>query len=338
MANLPTDDSGTRGSLLRARVPLFNLVGRADDALYGVERVVVVSALMIMTLSSFLKVLADFFEKRQDMTLSYILTFIAFFIIGRVSAGSSKVLQDNRLMSNVSAVLWGLLGLFYIWMVYSSTQTIETLELYSGGAIKPYSANWLVGKISSATVTNMHVLVIGLMVLHYDFARPRPIDEPTLTVAAILRFLVIVAATAGGLWIGSKLSTGYSWAPQISLVLLLWMAFLGASMATHEGKHLAVDAIRKIVPPHRTRAFNAASLALAGVVTAAFLYLATSYVLKRFGEDPEPGKIPDWIKVLSIPVSLAIMTLRFFGYSLAELVGAIMKIEPEPAPEITEVA
>lgn len=323
---------------MRQRVPLFNLLGRADDALYGVERVVVTSALIIMTLASFLKVLADFFEKRSDMTVTYLVTFLAFFVIGRVSAGSSPLLRDNRLMSNVSAVVWGTLGVIFVWMVYSSTQTLETLHLQTGRDIRPYTYDWLVGLVSSTTVVDLHISVAALMLIFYSFSLPRPADEPTWTPRMVLRLLIILAAWAAGIWGSNRLEVGYSWAPQVSLVLLLWMAFLGASMATHDRKHLAVDAVRKLIPPHRERAFNAASGFLAATVTAAFLYLATSYLLKRIGEDPEPGKIPDWIKVLSIPVSLGIMTLRFAGYAIADLVGATMKVEPEPSAEISEVA
>lgn len=335
MANLPTDDIGTRSSLLRARVPLFNLLGRADDVLYGVERIVVVAALLTMTLSSFLKVLADFIEKRDTMTVTFVVTFFAFFIIGRVAAAASPLLADNRLMSNITAVLWGFGALFYVWLIDSSTLTLETLSIRGVTDPAPFSYYWVVGSISSATVTNFHILVIGFILAYFELSRPRPMGEATWTLKSLARMLVIIVATGVGLWIGNKLDVGYSWAPQVSLVLLLWMAFLGASMATHEGKHLAVDAVRKLVPPHRERAFNATSQMVAGIVTAGFLYLSVTYLLKRLGEDPEPGKIPDWFKVLSIPVALGIMTLRFVGYSIGNAVGAILQVEPEPAVDIT---
>lgn len=308
MANPITDDIGTPPSQMRARVPLFNLIGRADDLLYSVERVVVVASLAIMTIASFLKVLADFVDKRETMGVTYAVTFASFWIIGRVAASASPLIKDNALMSHLTGILWGVIAVVYVW---------------------------LVAAVPSSTVVVIHVLVSGLMLLYFEIARPIAMDASTFNLRRIVRLGLILIATAGGLWVGGKIESGYSWAPQIALVLLLWMAFLGASMATYEGKHLAVDAVRKLVPPHRERLFNTLSQGLAGAITAAFLYLAVSYVLKRLGEEPEPGKIPDWLKVLSIPVSLGIMSIRFFGYSIADAVGAIMKVEPDaPAPDM----
>lgn len=307
-----TDDIGTRPSRMRERVPLFNALGHADDLLYGVERVVVVVSLTIMTLASFLKILSDFLEKRDTMGVTYAVTFAAFWIIGRVASAASPLVRDNALMSNIGAVLWGIVAVLYVW---------------------------LIAKVPSDMVVIVHMIIAGLTLLFFEIARPISLDEKATSVRRAARVSVILLATAGGVWVSSKIESGYSWAPQISLVLLLWMAFMGASMATHEGKHLAVDAIRKVVPPHRERLFNALSQGLSGAITAAFLYLAVSYVLKRLGEEPEPGKIPDWLKVLSIPVALGIMTIRFFGYSIADAVGAFMNVEPDsPADAATEVS
>lgn len=309
MANLPTEDPGTHVSLLRERVPLFAAFGRADDALYSVERVIVTASLIIMTLSSFLKVLSDFLEKLPQGSPFYLLATLVLLIVARVATGNSPTLKDNRMKANLFALLGGLLG---------------------GGFI------WVVGTFSSAIVVIICVLTAGGMLVTYTLEDARGPEGLRITGGTLWKLAVTLAASVAGVWVGATLDSGYSWAPNISLTLLLWMAFLGASMATHEGRHLAVDAVRKLVKPERERLFNAASLAMSAIVTSAFLYLAVIYLAKRVGETPEPGKIPDWIKVLSIPVSLAFMTLRFSCYAMAEAVGAKMGIPPEPKAE-TEV-
>src|SRR5699024_5077616 len=128
----------------------------------------------------------------------------------------------------------------------------------------------------------------------------------------------------------------YSWAPQLSLVLLLWMAFIGASMATYARKHLTIDAVRKIVPTRFERAFNALSNLTAAALTAALFLLSYQYLLKRMGDVPEPGSIPDWVKVASIPIAFGLITIRFTAYAVAETVGAFLKVEPDPTVGLLE--
>ena len=38
---------------------------------------------------------------------------------------------------------------------------------------------------------------------------------------------------------------GFGWSQTLAMVLLLWVSLLGSSMATREGRHIAVDAVKK---------------------------------------------------------------------------------------------
>lgn len=337
MANQANDETSVRPKRMRERVPLFRVIGRVDDALYAVERVLVTAFLVIMTLASFLKILADFLGKGDSVAI-YPFVFFAFFIIGRVSAGSSPKWEGQRLRQNMVAVGWGLLASWYVWFVHASTLTLATLERRHGGELTPWSYDWIVGSISSSNVVIFHVCVAMLLILSYQIKDWRSADNTRGNLPSILGIITTLLAWAGFLYLSLKLGTGYSWGPQISLVLLLWMAFMGASMATHARKHLTIDAVRKIVPPHHERAFNALSFMLTAIVTAAFFLLSYHYLLKRMGDVAEPGNIPDWIKVASIPVAFGMITIRFACYSIVEAVGAILKVEPEPAPDLLEVS
>jgi TRAP-type C4-dicarboxylate transport system permease small subunit len=46
---------------------------------------------------------------------------------------------------------------------------------------------------------------------------------------------------------------GYSWSKELSLIMLLWVGFLGASVCAHEGKHIQVGALKRVVPHARLR-------------------------------------------------------------------------------------
>lgn len=329
---------------MRERFPLFRIIGRVDDAVYAVERVLVTAFLVIMTLASFLKILADFLGKGDSVAI-YPLVFFAFFIIGRVSAGSSPRWEGQRMRQNLVAVGWGLLASAYVWFVHASTLTLKTLERRHGGELTTWSYDWIVGSVSSSAVVVFHVSVAMALVLYYHVSDWRAAaagtDTATNSRSPLARgaaIATIVIAWAVFIHLSLKLGTGYSWGPQISLVLLLWMAFMGASMATYARKHLTIDAIRKILPERFERAFNAVSLLVAAAITAAFFLLSYHYLLKRMGDVPEPGNIPDWVKVASIPVAFGLITVRFTCYAVAEAVGAFLKVEPDPGVDLLEVS
>lgn len=324
---------------MRERVPLFRVIGRVDDGLYAVERVLVTAFLVIMTMASFLKILSDFLGKGDSVAI-YPAVFAVFFIIGRVAAGASPSFKDQRKKQNMMAVVWGVLATVYIWFVHASTLSLTTLQRRrEDGVLPAWSYDWFIAKISSTTVIILHVTAVIAILLYYEFRRPTPEASSSArggTAARVARVAVILATWAGFIFLSTKVGTGYSWAPQLSLVLLLWMAFMGASMATYAGKHLTIDAIRKVVPTRFERVLNALSNLTAAVVTAAFFLLSYHYLLKRMGDVPEPGSIPDWVKVASIPLAFALITIRFAAYAIAEGVGAILKVEPDPRVGLIE--
>jgi C4-dicarboxylate transporter DctQ subunit len=141
---------------------------------------------------------------------------------------------------------------------------------------------------------------------------------------------------------------GFGWSQRVSLVLLLWVGLLGGSMASKESRHIAVDAVRRVVPPRYKRAFEIAG-GLVTVALCAFLavlgaiYAHANWVdwidselqAARF----ESVAIPYWAATLPIPIGFGLMAARFVSVVLhgvrevdliASLGGAK---DAEPPPE-----
>jgi len=129
-----------------------------------------------------------------------------------------------------------------------------------------------------------------------------------------------------------------SWTHSYALVLLLWTCFIGASMATSKAKHLRIDAPRKAVPRRHMSRFNALSFLVAALFTGAFCYLSIVYFTNRMGGQTAEGEVPDWIKVLAIPVALSIVTLRFLFRSLWAALGYVEPLGEEVALPTTDEA
>lgn len=110
-------------------------------------------------------------------------------------------------------------------------------------------------------------------------------------------------------------------AQKFSLGLMLWSGMLGASIATRQRRHIALDTLKKKLDEKTGTLFSL----IAGVVTFLFCGLLTvlalqqlhgEFVLWRDGDgvgvfDALP--IPKWLVTLALPLAFGTMSLRFLG-------------------------
>lgn len=138
------------------------------------------------------------------------------------------------------------------------------------------------------------------------------------------------ALVGAGVWLGlAAFIKGLLWvfpssvpgAQKFSLGLMLWSGMLGASIATRQRRHIALDTIRKKLDEKMGRTFSL----IGGIVTFLFCALLTvlavqqlhgEFVLWKDGDgvgvfDALP--IPKWLMTLSLPLAFGTMALRFLG-------------------------
>jgi len=124
---------------------------------------------------------------------------------------------------------------------------------------------------------------------------------------------------------------GYSWSKELSLIMLLWVGFLGASVCAHEGKHIQVGALKRVVPPSWSRW----SEALGYLATAAFcLFMAAlgyQYALEALQLEGrfEQTNIPDWVATIAVPAAFAMTMIRYVGAAISALMGGSYGAAPE---------
>ncbi|MEM8608387.1 MAG: TRAP transporter small permease [Myxococcota bacterium] len=116
---------------------------------------------------------------------------------------------------------------------------------------------------------------------------------------------------------------GYSWSKELSLIMLLWVGFLGASVCAHEGKHIQMGALKRIVPPSLAKWTDA----LGFIATAAFCgfmallgYIYAQEALTLEGRF-EQTNIPDWVATIAVPAAFAMTALRYLGAAISSVTG-----------------
>lgn len=118
---------------------------------------------------------------------------------------------------------------------------------------------------------------------------------------------------------------GFGWSQTLALTLIIWVGLIGGSMATREGRHIAVDAVKRVIPDRFKRAFEIAG-GLATVLLALVLaVLGTMYARQNYADWVaseyraylwDSLGMPYWAATVSIPIGFGLMAVRFLGVTI----------------------
>ncbi|GAB2655739.1 TRAP transporter small permease [Arenimonas aestuarii] len=139
--------------------------------------------------------------------------------------------------------------------------------------------------------------------------------------ASLLAALLLLSLAQIGLRL--FLDTGLAWAEPAGRAGVLWLALLGALGATRGHRHIAIDALPRVLPPRARRAAWALAQAAAAVLCAGMAWLGWGLVqLEQEAPMPFIAGVPSWVPMLALPVGFGLMALRF--------VLAATALPPEP--------
>ena len=159
------------------------------------------------------------------------------------------------------------------------------------------------------------VALLGVRTRAVKDGERRPGWPLALAIAA-----AITAALAGAmrLYVGWA-EGGLIWAQKLTLVLMMWVALLGASMATYDRSHLALEMGEKIWPAGWRRYVKAA----AHGVTSAFCVIAFIVSIHLVAASADEGSLIEanrwlsrWQALLILPYAFAAMAIRFLAQSV----------------------
>jgi TRAP-type C4-dicarboxylate transport system permease small subunit len=120
-------------------------------------------------------------------------------------------------------------------------------------------------------------------------------------------------------------ATGLAWGDSLVRNMVLWIGFIGATLATREGKHISLDVFSRLFP--------SSGKPLIGFITELFSSfvcgLLTIAALKFGRNEIQMGTIsflgiPSWIPEAILPLTFGLMTLRFALRSFKSL-STLMK-------------
>ncbi|MEO8160713.1 MAG: TRAP transporter small permease [Arenimonas sp.] len=138
-----------------------------------------------------------------------------------------------------------------------------------------------------------------------------------LLLAALLAALLALALAQIGLRL--FFGTGLEWAEPVERMGVLWLALMGALGATRERRHIAIDALPRLLPPALRRAAWALTQVATGTLCAVLAWTGWGMVaMEREAPSAFVPGIPSWWPMLVFPAGFALMALRFLISALGE--------------------
>lgn len=133
--------------------------------------------------------------------------------------------------------------------------------------------------------------------------------ENGLLVGVFLAMLVLAGAQ---IVMRNVFGTGFSWIDPLLRILVLWIAMLGAVVATRENRHINIDVLSRIAPPAMLPWLKrVVALATAGICALlawhTFRFVRDEYLYS----DVQVAGLPVWIWQGILPLGFALMTWRF---------------------------
>ena len=134
--------------------------------------------------------------------------------------------------------------------------------------------------------------------------------------------LVFLTVIFGWLVFGRYvLNSTPTWVEQISLLLIVLIGFLGASVGVHKKSHLGVSYFRELSPAPVRRLFEFVSYLVLGVFGAVMMVYSYRLMLFKWGSDIPLIHLPEGLRALPIVLCGALTLLYCIGHLLDWFAG-----------------
>jgi TRAP-type C4-dicarboxylate transport system permease small subunit len=140
-----------------------------------------------------------------------------------------------------------------------------------------------------------------------------------LLLVAVLIFMILLACLQIAL--RNLFASGIIWADSLLKLLVLWIGFLGAVLATYKKKHINIDILSKFLPT-KIKILVRCILNIVAAVVCAFLLIASIKFITYEMEPPTETlffDIPTWTFQLIIPGCFGIIVFNFLMRTVEDI-------------------
>jgi TRAP-type C4-dicarboxylate transport system permease small subunit len=125
-------------------------------------------------------------------------------------------------------------------------------------------------------------------------------------------------------------STGFLWADPLVRHMVLWVGFLGAAIATHEERHISVDALTKFLAPRWKAAATITGQLFLAIVCAFLVGASWTFLM----EEREAGGeliagVPTYLALMIIPAGYLLIAVHAIIRAMTRWPALLGREEPK---------
>jgi TRAP-type C4-dicarboxylate transport system permease small subunit len=144
----------------------------------------------------------------------------------------------------------------------------------------------------------------------------------------LLLLLGMILLACLQIFMRNAFSIGWLWADPVLRVLLLWLALLGAMVASRDDKHISIDIFSRWLPSSLQALSKIISSLFAAVICGIAAYYAGWFVLDEYQySTADIGGLRIWLFESLMPLAFAMMCLRFTAHAVPPI-RALLKGPP----------
>ena len=133
--------------------------------------------------------------------------------------------------------------------------------------------------------------------------------EQTLIITS-LGFMILLAFLQ--IFLRNFFATGLDWGDPLLRNLVLWIGFIGATLATREGKHINIDVVSRWLPSLGKNVVTLFIHLFSFFICCLLTYAALKFIKNEVQmENRTFLNIPAWIPEMILPMTFGLMTFRF---------------------------
>jgi len=145
-----------------------------------------------------------------------------------------------------------------------------------------------------------------------------------LTIMIVMAFLQVI--------LRDFFKTGILWGDIFTRNLVLWVGFLGAALATKEGRHFNIDIVTKRLSPMARKIFGIITNLFAAIVCYFLMQAATTFLRDELQAGTalftiEQKEIPAWYFELIIPIGFGLIMIHFLLKALEHLLTSTLEAQ-----------
>ncbi len=146
----------------------------------------------------------------------------------------------------------------------------------------------------------------GFTLIDYAFGKLEVVCVSCLLVLSVVVILTDICSRV-------VFGVSVSWAPELARYAIIWMVFIGGSIAARKGAHISIDIALEVLPEKLGRTVLLASSLIAATTCAIISYLGVKLVsqMVMFSQKSPSLEISMWMVYLIIPIAFAMMSVRF---------------------------